>query len=80
MCWTISGDRLPILPHACDRAASVIAGLRRYFSGKPFGLWWETIRADGNCDPDPTRASSLYHLIGVGDELSRPLRDGMQTE
>jgi mannose/cellobiose epimerase-like protein (N-acyl-D-glucosamine 2-epimerase family) len=39
-----------------------IAGLQAYFLSNPAGLWQETMREDGSFAPQPTRASSLYHI------------------
>jgi mannose-6-phosphate isomerase len=58
---------------AYDRTALAILGLRQFFYEKRCGLWWETIRGDGSCDPDPTRASSLYHIVSAVEELHRTL-------
>jgi mannose/cellobiose epimerase-like protein (N-acyl-D-glucosamine 2-epimerase family) len=39
-----------------------IAGLQAYFLRDPPGLWQETMREDGSFAPQPSRASSLYHI------------------
>ena len=58
---------------ALERLALAIAGLRQYFAQKPDGLWWETINPDASFDPEPSRASSLYHIACAIHTIEAPV-------
>jgi mannose/cellobiose epimerase-like protein (N-acyl-D-glucosamine 2-epimerase family) len=47
-----------------------LRGLRLFTTGRLPGLWWETLHPDGNFDPEPARASTLYHIACAIHTLS----------
>jgi mannose/cellobiose epimerase-like protein (N-acyl-D-glucosamine 2-epimerase family) len=52
-------------------AARAAAGLRRYWEHPIRGCWWEHMAADGKPVIEPTRASSLYHIVCAISEMER---------
>jgi mannose-6-phosphate isomerase len=48
-----------------------IHALLGYFDHPIKGSWWEHFDADGRPLREPARASSLYHIVGAANELSR---------
>ena len=58
---------------AALQAATAAAGLRRYFDHPIRGAWWEHIGLDGQPLPEPTRTTSLYHIICAINEVSDQL-------
>ncbi|MGQ2989694.1 MAG: AGE family epimerase/isomerase [Brevundimonas sp.] len=52
---------------AVETAAS---GLMRFFDHPVRGAWWEHLGPDGAPAPEPTRASSLYHITCAAVEMS----------
>ena len=54
------------------RAAALAVVLReRFLALDPAGGWLDRLDADGRCVNDFMPASTLYHLLGAIDELSR---------
>lgn len=54
-----------------DRA---VDGLLQYIDAAPRGLWRESLAADGSFSMEPTRASSLYHIVCAIDTLQADAR------
>ena len=54
---------------AIDRAAEAAAGLIHYTRHPVAGAWWEHIGEDGQPLLEPSRASSLYHIVCAMNEL-----------
>ncbi|QTL03039.1 AGE family epimerase/isomerase [Aquabacter sp. L1I39] len=52
---------------ALDRAARALRGLMRFFVHPVRGAWWEHIDAEGRPMLEPSRASSLYHIMCAFD-------------
>lgn len=52
---------------ALDRAARAMGGLMRFFAHPVPGAWWEHIDAQGQPILEPSRASSLYHIMCAFD-------------
>lgn len=48
---------------ALNDVAAALKALRRYFDHPIDGAWWEHIGPDGTPAIEPSRASSLYHII-----------------
>ena len=56
--------------YAEARIAASVVGLMRYIDAAPqVGLWREQLRPDGRSPSEPTRASSLYHIVCAIDTL-----------
>jgi mannose/cellobiose epimerase-like protein (N-acyl-D-glucosamine 2-epimerase family) len=60
---------------ALGRAAAAVDGLLRYTQHPVPGAWWEHIDATGAPVSEPSRASSLYHIVCAAEELRRFLED-----
>lgn len=45
------------------QAATAVGNLARYYTHPVQGAWWEHIDAASQPMPEPTRASSLYHIV-----------------
>lgn len=56
---------------ALGRAARAIRGLLRFFDHPVPGAWWEHIDVRGAPMVEPTRASSLYHIMCAFDVVER---------
>lgn len=56
-------DRAPF--DAVEKTATAIAGLKSFLVRAPPGLWWEAMGPGGSFQPDPARASSLYHIASA---------------
>jgi len=54
---------------AAARAARAAAGLRRYFEHPLRGAWWEHLGLDGAPVIEPSRTTSLYHIVCAIDEM-----------
>ena len=52
-----------------DRAARATRGLMRFFAHPVPGAWWEHIDARGEPVAEPSRASSLYHIMCAFDVI-----------
>lgn len=72
-----------VLGNACDEAqvmrarlkiAASIRGLQSYFVATPQGAWREVSLADGSFVDEPSKASSLYHIVCAIDTVQRTLR------
>lgn len=48
---------------ALNSVSDALIALRRYFDHPIKGAWWEHLGPDGAPASEPTRASSLYHII-----------------
>ena len=48
---------------ACLNLSKAILGLQRYLKAEPLGLWQENMSADGTFSCEPSKASSLYHIV-----------------
>lgn len=51
------------LAQALQAATAAMSGLRAYLHHPVAGAWQEVWRADGSWQPEPVRASSLYHIV-----------------
>jgi mannose/cellobiose epimerase-like protein (N-acyl-D-glucosamine 2-epimerase family) len=51
------------------RAAAAAEGLARFLVTEIPGLWWDAMRTDGDVVAEPTKASSLYHVVCAVGEL-----------
>ncbi|MFX8477731.1 AGE family epimerase/isomerase, partial [Acinetobacter baumannii] len=51
------------LAQALQAATAAMGGLRAYLHHPVAGAWQEVWRADGSWQPEPVRASSLYHIV-----------------
>lgn len=56
---------------ALDRVARAVRGLLRFFDHPVPGAWWEHIDAQARPVIEPTRASSLYHIMCAFDVVER---------
>ncbi|MDB5819364.1 MAG: ce [Rhizobacter sp.] len=65
----IDADPSARLAHADDRIVASVDGLLRYMQGAPRGRWHEQWYADGSFSQEPTRASSLYHIVCAAETL-----------
>lgn len=54
-----------------ETIAKATRALLRYFEHPIAGSWWEHFDESGNPMNEPARASSLYHIMGAANELSR---------
>jgi mannose/cellobiose epimerase-like protein (N-acyl-D-glucosamine 2-epimerase family) len=57
-------------------AAAAAATLRSYLATPVPGLWYDRRRANGAFVPEPSPASSFYHIIGAISALAAALEDG----
>jgi mannose/cellobiose epimerase-like protein (N-acyl-D-glucosamine 2-epimerase family) len=57
--------------HACHKIVIAAEGLAKYLRPEAPGLWHETYSANGGFPPGPSKASSLYHLVGAIDVLQK---------
>lgn len=55
---------------ATESLPSAIQALRHYFDGAADGMWHEVLLSSGKLDDQPTRASSLYHIICALEQLA----------
>lgn len=55
---------------AAHRAARASAGLRRFLDHPLRGGWWENIGPNGAPVLEPSRTTSLYHIVGAITELT----------
>jgi mannose-6-phosphate isomerase len=62
---------------ACRHIAAAGQGLMQYLRSDVAGLWHEVCAADGSFAPGPSRASSLYHIVGAIEALRRSVRNGL---
>lgn len=53
------------------KVAQAQTGLQQYLFGHVKGLWQEVLRSDGTWSCEPTRASSLYHIVCSCETLIR---------
>lgn len=58
------------LAQALQAATAAMAGLRAYLHHPVPGGWQEVWRADGSWQPEPVRASSLYHIVCALETLA----------
>ena len=56
---------------AREKIAAAARSLRAYLTNEPAGLWHEVLSADGTFAAQPTKASSLYHIVCAIDVLRR---------
>jgi len=63
------GDR-PAMAQALQAATAAMEGLRAYLHHPVPGGWQEVWRADGSWQPEPVRASSLYHIVCALETLA----------
>ncbi len=61
-------------PQACRKIAAAAHGVLTYLLHEPRGLWREVRAADGTFVVEPSRASSLYHIVGAIDVLRRTVQ------
>jgi mannose-6-phosphate isomerase len=54
-----------------ESLAASIEALLGYFEHPIAGAWWEHFDFNGRPLPEPSRASSLYHIMGAASELAR---------
>lgn len=52
-----------------ESCARAIDGLLRFREGKPAGMWHEQLNENNTFNGEPTRASSLYHIVVAASEL-----------
>lgn len=57
------------LAQALERATAAMQGMRAYLHHPVAGAWQEVWLADGSWKVEPTRASSLYHIVCALDTL-----------
>ena len=50
-------------PSSLNGVSDALVSLRRYFDHPIKGAWWEHLDTDGQPAQEPSRASSLYHII-----------------
>lgn len=50
-------------------ALAAVVSVRSFLDRPEPGLWRDIMRADGSFDDGPTKASSLYHVVGALSEL-----------
>lgn len=62
--------RTDALAQALQAATAAMAGLRAYLHHPVPGGWQEVWRADGSWQPEPVRASSLYHIVCALETLA----------
>lgn len=58
------------MAQALQAATAAMAGLRAYLHHPVPGGWQEVWRADGSWQPEPVRASSLYHIVCALETLA----------
>lgn len=60
---------------ACGHIAAAARGMKKYLRSDAPGLWYELRAADGGFLTYPTRASSLYHVVGAIDVLQKTVQE-----
>lgn len=65
-----TGGDQTALAQALQAATAAMAGLRAYLHHPVPGGWQEVWRADGTWQPEPVRASSLYHIVCALETLA----------
>lgn len=65
-----AGGDQTALAQALQAATAAMAGLRAYLHHPVPGGWQEVWRADGTWQPEPVRASSLYHIVCALETLA----------
>ena len=58
------------MAQALQAATAAMDGLRAYLHHPVPGGWQEVWRADGSWQPEPVRASSLYHIVCALETLA----------
>lgn len=58
------------MAQALQAATAAMVGLRAYLHHPVPGAWQEVWRADGSWQPEPVRASSLYHIVCALETLA----------
>lgn len=69
-----TSDDAAIFKKSNVRAVQAMTGLLRYFEHPVRGTWWEHLGPDGTPLAEPSRASSLYHVICAIHEVDSAIR------
>lgn len=72
-------DDAMALAQALQAATAAMGGLRAYLHHPVPGAWQEVWQADGSWQPEPVRASSLYHIVCALETLHDAGSFGMET-
>lgn len=62
-----------------DQAEAAIAAVRRFLDTPAPGLWSDVMLENGDLERQPSRASSLYHIVGGLAALMRAVEGGERT-
>ncbi|MDP9065080.1 MAG: AGE family epimerase/isomerase, partial [Pseudomonadota bacterium] len=66
--------------HATPRLIGAAAGLVKYLTGPTPGLWYETCLPSGHFIAEPSKASSLYHIVGAIEALGKTVATAIAAQ